>query len=1599
MNRRLLLTLLLPILIFTALALFNYEGLSIAQAATDKPNALTQGTLLAVDSSGEPQGPCPLKRTEVKAEVSGFISRVTVTQEFENPFEEKIEAVYTFPLPQEAAVDDMTMLIGERVVKGKIMRKEEAQAAYAEAKSRGALASLLDQERPNIFTQSVANITPGQQIKVTISYVEVLKYEEGSYEWSFPMVVGQRYIPGGSEEQTNGPTPEGGRVPDASRITPPMVAPGERPGHDISIEVSIDAGVPIEGLNSLTHEVEVERPDDGRAVVRLKDRATIPNKDFILKYDVAGLRVEDAVLAHRSARGGFFTLILQPPDRVTVQDVTPKELVFVLDTSGSMSGFPIEKARETMILSLDHLYPQDTFNVITFAGETKILFSEPVPATPENLRKAKKFLADTDSDGGTEMMKAIRAALKPTDSQTHLRITCFMTDGYVGNDMEIIGEVQKYQNARVFSMGFGESPNRFLLDKMAEYGRGEVEYITEKGDSAKAAQRFHQRVREPLLTDISVEYVGLAVADVYPRRIPDLFSAKPLILSGRYDGGGQGIIRLKGKMSGRDFVREIPVNLPEADARHDVLATLWARRRIDDLMGQDMKGLQRGEMKAELREAITRLGLDHRLMTQFTSFVAVEDAIATNSGEPRRVDVPTAAEGAAAAPGVITGTNIPSGVMAQVTVSSEGHVLNTTSSSVSSNVEVRTVQDLPVHGRSYQSFVALAPGVISAGTTQPSNSPSYNFSVNGQRPRSNNFVIDGVDANVGISPGGQNPGASAAGTTPGLTSAGGTNGLASINATQEVTIRTFTVEPQYGRVSGGQVEVVTRAGTNAFHGSLFEYFGNDALDAGDWFANSRGLGKPARRLNDFGGTFGGPLKRDRTFFFASYEGLRLRHPVVAVTDVPSLSARLRAPGGLQPFLNAYPRPNGVERPDGFAEFASGFSNPARLDASSFRLDHMWNSGLALFARYNYAASQARERGVNNSSLNTLNTRRSNVHTLTGSATYTISPSVVAELRTGYSRFTLHRSDTLDEFGGATIALGQNLAFFSNRNGSNRFDLDGQNAALSTSSDVANTQRQFNSVGSVSIVNGEHTLKFGADYRRVAPIIGLQPSEQSLLFNGLEPALAGVATRIGSYTRATPVRPVFHNLSVYGQDEWKLTPRLTLTYGLRWEVNPPPTSTDGQDALAVTQVNDLARLSLEPLRERLWKTTYGNLAPRFGLAYQLSKASDRELVVRAGIGLFYDLGSGEAGQVFADSFPFVAGQAVFNSPFPATFSALPVSGSSVPGDVPFSAFDPHLKLPYALKWDVSLERALGPTQTLSLTYAGAAGKRLLLTQSLFDRNPDFNFIRLTTNGARSDYHALQAQFNRRFSNNLQASVSYTFSKSLDDFSEDSAARTLLRGDGPTAERGPSDFDVRHVLTGFATYRIPSPFDEGLGHTLLRNWTINSIFNARSARPVNVIYGFPTSYGFAYLRPDLVAGVPLYLNDPAAAGGRRINPDAFTVPVGLRQGTLGRNSLRGFPLYQVDFALRRRFAFTEFLALEFGAEAFNLFNRANFEDPAGGGLSLGSRLSPFDPLRLNTTFGRSASVYGRSLWGGAGSSFESFYHAGGPRTFQFSLKLEF
>lgn len=622
-------------------------GITISSLiAPDARAAARIGGLEILRPHGEPRARCPLKHTAVQAETSGLFARVTVRQQFQNPLDDTIEAVYVFPLSHTAAVDDMTMQIGERRIRGIVLPREKARTKYERAKRAGKVASLLDQERPNIFTQSVANITPGARIDVTISYTETLEWRDGRFEFQLPLVVGPRYIPGsptGAPGNGTGDVPPTDQVPDADRVTPPLAPPATRAGHDVSIQVRINAGLPIREIESALHEVKIAHPDGDRkrAVVTLKPQRTLANRDFVLHYETAGEDITDTLLTHSGKQGSFFTLILQPPRRVVPERLVPRELVFVIDKSGSMGGIPIETAKRTMRLCIEKLGPHDTFNLMTFAGGVSFCFEKPVKNSDENRGRALRYLENLSGGGGTEMMKAIHACLDGSRDPERKRIICFMTDGYVGNDHAIIEAVQENcDTARFFSFGIGSSVNRYLLDGIARAGRGEVQYVLSNEQIKSAAEDFERRVRAPVLTDVTLDFGDLAVEEMFPKRIPDLFSEKPIVIRGRYRKPDAGNVTLRGIAGNGPLEREIEIKLPETQPDNGTLATMWARAKVEHLSSNNLQQLQTGTVADDLKRQITDLGMRYRLMTPFTSFVAVDDKPVTEGGGARTVPVP-----------------------------------------------------------------------------------------------------------------------------------------------------------------------------------------------------------------------------------------------------------------------------------------------------------------------------------------------------------------------------------------------------------------------------------------------------------------------------------------------------------------------------------------------------------------------------------------------------------------------------------------------------------------------------------------------------------------------------------------------------------------------------------------------------------------------------------------------------------------------------------------------------------------------------------------------------------------------------------------------
>lgn len=585
--------------------------------------------LSILNDKGEVQSICPLENTEVRSDIAGQMARVVVTQNFSNPSKTPIEALYTFPLPHDAAVDGMTFKIGARRIVGQIKKREEAAQIYQQAKANGQNAALLDQERPNIFTQRVANIIPGQKISVEISFTQPIVYRAGKYEWEFPTVVGPRFV-----------TPA---TPDAEKITPPITPKGTKAGHDLTMQVHLQSAVPLGDITSALHPIVVNKQGDSEAQISLKDGATLPNKDFILRYAPRDNKLQTGLVVRSDGKGGgWFQLVVQPPMDAPKAQIAPKEMVFVIDQTGSQSGAPIEKAKETMRYCIGNLNPGDTFQLLGFTTTVFPCFPKPVEATPANIQKALNYLKPLQGAGGTDILKATDFALKIPDDVNRPRIVCFMTDGYVGDEADILSYIRQHRKSvRMFPFGVGNSVNRHLIDGMAREGRGVPEYALLNEDGQKLAARFYDRVANPVLLDVKTDWQGLPTAEVFPKVVPDVFESTPVVLTGRFTRPVAGDLIVSGRSAGKPWSQRVYVDFSKADSKDgEGLPSAWARQKIEDLSNTSPNQQISGETSKELKEQITKVALDYNLMSPYTSFVAVEPTIVNVGGQQKTVEVP-----------------------------------------------------------------------------------------------------------------------------------------------------------------------------------------------------------------------------------------------------------------------------------------------------------------------------------------------------------------------------------------------------------------------------------------------------------------------------------------------------------------------------------------------------------------------------------------------------------------------------------------------------------------------------------------------------------------------------------------------------------------------------------------------------------------------------------------------------------------------------------------------------------------------------------------------------------------------------------------------
>jgi hypothetical protein len=928
-----------------------------------------------------------------------------------------------------------------------------------------------------------------------------------------------------------------------------------------------------------------------------------------------------------------------------------------------------------------------------------------------------------------------------------------------------------------------------------------------------------------------------------------------------------------------------------------------------------------------------------------------------------------------------------------VSVQAGARVLNTESATVSTVVDRSFVENIPLNVRSFQTLIALTPGVVLTTTSQ---NDQGQFSVNGQRADANYFTVDGVSANFGVT-GAPTLVQTAGGALPALSASGGLNSLVSVDATQEFRVQTSSFAPEFGRTPGGQISIATLSGANAFHGTLFDYFRNDVFDARDWFVNFNGLPKPKTRQHDFGGVIGGPIRKDKTFFFFSYEGLRLRQPSSLQSAVPDSASRQAAPAASRPFLNAYPIANGLALGGGLAQFNASFSNPSTLNAYSIRLDEMVNSKTSVFARYNYSPSSLEQRAPFFSLgrvLSTRNVMSASIHTFTTGLTQLLTPEISNEVRANYSNNRVTISYVMDDFGGA-VPLQDSLLFpepFTSANSLFLFVVGGAGEYAQGKQGV-NEQRQVNLLDNLSVIKGSHQLKFGVDYRWLAPFTNPFVYRHFFFFSGVNPNPGGALSGIVSFAQPTAYQGsalLSQNLSLYGQDTWKISPRAALTYGLRWDVNPALKGKDAaSDPFTVNGIGNPATMTLAPRGTPLYKTTYGNVAPRIGFAYQFQGIKEWDAAVRAGFGVFFDLGQGSLGGV-ASFFPYLISRNLALAPFPLTpQNAAPPSFTINPPVSTIFAVDPNLKLPRTYQWNLALDQSLKSNQSLSITYIGAIGRNLLRTTQFSNPNPNFQSVILTDNSATSDYHAMQVKFQRRLSRGLQTLASYSLSHSIDIASSDATSNfnTTSSIAAPNIDRGNSDFDIRHSFTAGATYDLPVPSSHRVLHDIFGGWSLQTFIFARSAPPVNIAGATFVAAGTLLApRPNLNAGVPLEFHGSQFPGGKIFNRAAFTAAPAGTQGNFGRNVLRGFGAWQADVGVQRQFQLTENLGLRFHAEFFNIFNHPNFGSPTN--------------LLTSPLFGRSTQTLANSLGsGGANGGFNPLYQVGGPRSIQFALKLQF
>ncbi|MGD0669312.1 MAG: carboxypeptidase regulatory-like domain-containing protein [Bryobacteraceae bacterium] len=873
---------------------------------------------------------------------------------------------------------------------------------------------------------------------------------------------------------------------------------------------------------------------------------------------------------------------------------------------------------------------------------------------------------------------------------------------------------------------------------------------------------------------------------------------------------------------------------------------------------------------------------------------------------------------------------------------------------------------LPLNGGGLLQLLDAAPGT---NITPATRGEAGQFTTAGQRPNTNYFTVDGVSANNGVTAGGI-PAQSTGGTLPAVSAFGSLDSLISPEVVDELSIRTSSTGAEMGRLPGAQIAITSQSGANQWHGSIAYEWRNEVLAANDWFANQASLGRGAARISEISQTLGGPVRANRTFVFVSFQHLGLTQPYVWNQPVPSLAARQTAGLWAQPVLGIYPAPNEGALATGIGNWAGRSEQPASLNAGSARADQAIGSRVSLFGRYSDAPSENQYGAFQ---VNRIDLR---FQSLTLGLTAHPTARIIVSVRANESQ-----SSAYSVWNGGDGATGPGCqlqplttSFLHITEGCNylvRFTIGGIGQLVS-GEEGSRRQRQFQTTESLAFHLARHDVQVGVDDRRVVAI----RRDATAALGVIADDVAALATEQNLWiaqSAAVDESAGVTELSLWIQDTWRASSRFTVTAGLRWEFSPAPVPSGDTKFLDFASGNVIPFSQISslccPAVTALWPTSYRDFAPRLGFAWRLT--GDGKTVLRAGGGLYYD----SSMSIAADSI----------NGGPLSVASYTGATGLFPSELSY-AFLPNLRLPAAAQWNVSLERALGAHDTVSVGYVGSAGYDLIRREVGGAGSSATSWIALTTNNGHSGYHALEAQYRRRFTGGLNGLASYTWSHAIDNDSSD--AFLLWAGFAAPSDRGASDFDLRHSFTATLSYTVPQSEPARGLRRLAGGWSLSAILRARSGFPITVLEseeytGISLTNAF---RPLLLLGQPLWLGDQNVPGGRRLNPAAFLVMPSGQQGDLGRNAIDGFGMVQLDAALSRDFPIREKVALQFRVDAFNALNHPNFADPVR--------------YLDNPLFGQSASMLNMMLGTGSpGSGLSPLLGSGGPRMLQLGLRLHF